>query len=229
MPANKEEPDFDPSQGERLAPMTEAELAFDDPGEYRIELDMQGTKCRVCKHDQEEVINKHLVERDLTLEQLAKVYGVSSSSLSRHRQECIAGLIKKGREVLMQQKLGRRLVKTLEKVDDVYEIGMELLKQTAADRQVGDSLALMNKLEDNLRLRGELAGELVGPNGPAPAMAGAIGGQLPAGGRVQLIVLPQVYGKTPEQLAKLVEAKPLEIEGEVIDDDEDGPEEAKRA
>lgn len=224
MPANKEEPDFNPANGERLAPMTEVELAFEDPGEYRIDLDMQGTKCRVCKHLQEEVINKHLVERDLTLEQLAKVYGVSSSSLSRHRQECIAGLIKKGREVLMQQKLGRRLVKTLEKVDDVYEIGMELLKQTAADRQVGDSLALMNKLEDNLRLRGELAGELVGPNGPMAPREGAIG---PAGGRVQLIVLPQVYGKTPEQLAKMVEAKPLEIEGEIVDDDEDGSNGAK--
>jgi hypothetical protein len=34
-------------------------------------------------------------------------------------------------------------------------------------------------------------------------------------------VLPQVYGKTPEQLAKMVEAKPLEIEGEIVDDDED--------
>lgn len=58
---------------------------------------------------------------------------------------------------------------------------------------------------------------------------GLLAGSCPPGGRVQLIVLPQVYGKTPEQLAKMVEAKPLEIEGEVIDDDEDGPEEAKRA
>jgi hypothetical protein len=51
--------------------------------------------------------------------------------------------------------------------------------------------------------------------------AGQLGpGGIP-GGRVQLIVLPQVYGKTPEQLAKMVEAKPLEIEGEIVDDDED--------
>jgi hypothetical protein len=48
-------------------------------------------------------------------------------------------------------------------------------------------------------------------------------GQGPAGapaGRVQLIVLPQVYGRAPEEIAKMIEAKPLDIEvdGKIVED-----------
>lgn len=211
----------DLAPGERIAPMTEAELEFGE--EYKPEIDMQGSRCSVCKHPEAEVIDKHLVEMDIRIDQIAGLYGLSESALGRHKKDCILGVIKKGREILKRQRENQKIVKTMDKVDELYDIGKGLLVQAAADRQVGDSLALMTKLEENLRLRGELNGELVGANGPTPGQMGA--GQLGPGGipggRVQLIVLPQVYGKTPEQLAKMVEAKPLEIEGEIVDDDED--------
>jgi len=205
--------------GEVLAPMTEAELEFS--GEYRPEIDIQGSRCTVCRHDHAEVIDKHLIEMDIRIDQIAELYGLSKSALSRHKKDCILGMIVKGREILKQQRTNQKIVRTLDRVDELYDIGKGLLVQSAADRQVGDSLALMTKLEDNLRLRGELAGELVGPNGPTAGQMAA--GQGPAGapaGRVQLIVLPQVYGRAPEEIAKMIEAKPLDIEvdGKIVED-----------
>lgn len=210
--------DADLGPGERIAPMTEAELEFGE--EYKPDIDMQGSRCTVCKHPEAEVIDKHLIEMDIRIDQIAGLYGLSSSALSRHKKDCILGMVVKGREILKRQRANQKIVKTLDKVDELYDIGKGLLTQTAADRQVGDSLALMGKLEDNLRLRGELTGELVGVNGPTPGQIAA--GQGPAGspaGRVQLIVLPQVYGKTQEEVAKMIAATPIDVmvEGEVVE------------
>jgi hypothetical protein len=211
----------DLAPGERISPMTEAELEFGE--EYKPEIDMQGSRCSVCKHPETEVIDKHLVEMDIRIDQIAGLYGLSESALGRHKKDCILGVIKRGREILKRQRENQKIVKTLDKVDELYDIGKGLLVQAAGDRNVGDSLALMTKLEDNLRLRGELNGELVGANGPAPGMIGTGQGMMGPGGipggRVQLIVLPQVYGKTAEEIAKLTAATPLEVEiaGEVVD------------
>lgn len=206
--------------GERISPMDPGELLAS--GEYRPVVETPGLRCKTCRHPQVDVIDRHLIEQDLTLEEISKVYGISESALSRHKRDCIVGMVLKGRALAQQQKIARKLVKTLDKVDQLYDVGMGLLKQSAEGQNVGDSLALMTKLEDNLRLRGELAGELVGPNGPSPSQQMATGnpGQ---GGKVQVIVLPTTFGRPPEDIAKLIEAKPLLLDdGEDSEDDGSG-------
>lgn len=204
--------------GERLAPMTEAELEFSE--DYQPEIDTQASRCTVCRHAQEEVIDKHLIEQDLTVKEISKVYGLSTGALSRHKRDCIQGMIQKGREILREQRTAQKLVRTLDKLDGVFDVGRRLLEQTAEDRNVGDSLALMGKLEDNLRLRGELTGELVGANGPRLGAGGEgqIGGPGGPGGQmIRVIMLPTLVGKTQEEIARMTAAKPLEIEGEVVE------------
>lgn len=212
----------DLSRGEVLAPMTPEELLLSP--NYRPEIETPGLRCKACRHPQTDVIDQHLIAQDLTLEQISQVYGISTSALSRHKKDCIIGMVFKGREIMRQQQAAKKLVSTMDKVDEVYDIGMGLLKHAAEEKNIGDSLALMGKLEDNLRLRGEIGGEVVGPNGPKPGMGGGDGSGQGGmgGGKVQVIVLPTTYGRPAEEIAKLIEATPLVLLGSEADGTDDG-------
>lgn len=208
----------DLSPGEALAPMTPEELLLSP--NYRPKIETPGLRCKACRHPQTDVIDQHLIAQDLTLEQISQVYGISTSALSRHKKDCIIGMVLKGREIMRQQQAAKKLVSTMDKVDEVYDIGMGLLRHAAEEKNIGDSLALMGKLEDNLRLRGEIGGEVVGPNGPKPGMGGDGSGQGGiGGGKVQVIVLPTTYGRPAEEIAKLVEATPLALLGSEADEE----------
>lgn len=176
-------------------------------------------RCTICKHEQSDVIDHHLITQDLSVAKISKIFGLSISAIGRHKKNCIRAKAKVSRKILEGAAATRQAATTIGRTDEIFEAAKPLLDSRVKEGDVEGAARIIASLHDNVRLRGELTKELVTPGQGGQGMGGdGIGGN---GSRVQVIMMPTIAGKSPDEVAAMISAPTLNLEAIRAQEDED--------
>ncbi len=163
------------------------------------------SKCSVCNHAQSDIIDHHILTRDITMPQIAAIFSIPRSTLNRHMKNCLGSRREKAKEVLAGAAATRLAASTLGRTDEVFEAAKPLLEKVVEAQDVDGAAKIIESLHANIRLRGEITREI-----QPPGQGGMASGS--PGGGVQVIMMPTLAGKSPAEIAQMVSAPTLNLE-----------------
>jgi hypothetical protein len=112
-------------------------------------------RCTVCDHPQRHSIGEALVD-GAPYRSVAKRYGLSESSVYRHKAEHLPAQLLKAKEV----EEAARADDLLEQVRDLQAHVLDILERAEKAGDLRTALAAISQARGNLELLGKLAGEL---------------------------------------------------------------------
>ncbi len=128
--------------------------------------------CTVCRHPDHIDIDKLLVA-GLVPETLSKRFGLSASSIRRHKREHILPEIRKALERKEEKaalKLADRVARLIERTDNIWQAAEEIFAEAKSARARKDALAALKlaleasrEMQSRLEFQGRVTGELAQP------------------------------------------------------------------
>jgi len=114
-----------------------------------------GRTCTVCTHDEHHAVNVALVSRD-PYRHIAKHYGLSVGSLSRHAKEHLPALLAKAKNAVEVAEADSLLVR----VESLYRHTEAILEAAEDNNEWGTALQAIRECRCNLELLGRVTKEL---------------------------------------------------------------------
>ncbi len=111
--------------------------------------------CSICTHDEAHAINVALVQRD-PYRSIAKHYGLSQASLSRHAQDHIPKLLARAKDAVEVADADS----LLDCVEGLYKRTEAILEAAETAREWGTALQAIRECRGNLELLGRVTKEL---------------------------------------------------------------------
>lgn len=112
--------------------------------------------CTVCKHPDIETINKELIICNDSYRNIAKRYGISATSLIRHKQTHIPEALSRAKDV-KDHVHGDSL---LNRIKDINRETLEILKAARDGNDHDIALKAIARIEKQIELQARLIGEI---------------------------------------------------------------------